>query len=1775
MSTYLINSNTSVIPIKTNTLSTGEYVLVYLPPTSNIGQLITIRDTFGYLSTPQSIIVSTTGGASITGGLRSLKIQQGYGYITLRSETETRWSVVDQNFFSTPTENYSIRGISYGAVRVIQTGFIRNSVSSTGSYLGINSVIFSTLETTAPLFVDKASVNSFIPHSDTYYQNGSLFVTGSTIILSSFNLPGNTLINGSKTVLGGLNVLSTAFINDHLIFSTNTGKFIIRDNISTNYRFYADVSMSTGGQVSVSSVAQVGINMFVSTIISPATHSFEVATNELVFSGNVYIRNRPDISVVSPTYTDVTTPVIEMQQGIFLSTLTHADTYISDIKTISYNTGILNITSSINAPGVTQMFINRAQINNPNGSLRISSVATSNLNLSNVNVYGPNLSETIPLVNTGNINVSTVFFNGSANFLDSTTVNNAITNTCSTHTTTTSSLIYGDSALAVSGLSLSSFFVSSAFIANEMSSFSIRNSIFNNLQGRLYTSNTITSTVMTSSLNGVSYMSANTSITMNSSSITTNSVVVSTANIIMPISASTTYLTSITFGSPYEYSTIFTNAPYVTTSTISGLTSNTNYESITGLGIPYNPLKIVASVDRTVNIYLQNTSSFAVRYLTMQYTYENNGSATGSAGIRMVNNGIRSTIFTFSASPILTIQTASLSNFPVNANPIISTFQYYLTGPKTYAPPSTTTSRNILMAGGISQVNTVTYSSDGGLSWVPLKFTPLTSSCIGIARGYDKWIGVGEGISTTIMYSYNGSIWYPLDRSIFTIRGRSVAWNGSIWVGAGEGTNTLAYSQDGVNWTGLGSTIFTGGNSVAWNGSQWLATGVGSNTLAYSANGTSWTGLGSTIFTSGTSVAWGTDKWVATGAGSNTLAYSANGTSWTGLGSTIFTTANAVAWNGLEWLAGGGREIARSSDGLTWSNTNISTIISSVRGISFSSSNWIVTGTALTNSFAYSPNGSNWTGRTVSTIFAQGLSLANRGAPIPTPSFLPVFTSINTTLSLTTNGTSWTTVTNPFTSNIFSIAWNGYIWVAGGSGTYQLAYSTNRTTWTGVTLTHITSIYSVAWGQGGWIACGVGSSGYTRASSPDGINWTEINYSAGNFFSTSAFGITWAENLWVAVGATLGSGIIYSLNGITWSTQPLSMFTNGRCVANNGEFWLAGGDYQSSTLAYSYDGAVWYGLGQSIFSSSVAGIAWGQDLWVAVGSGTNSIAFSYDGINWVGIGLTIFTAGTSVSYNGSSWFATGSGANTLAYSTDGVNWIGRGSSVGGTTVASQIILPNTLANINEPTQIRWDLSGTLLMSPSSIENPINSLTAWISRASSLDGYTSTAFLTFTPRQTNSAFMMGFSESPRTTNSFTALNYAFNLTTTGVANIFELGTQVATVGSFNIYDIFSIKFTGTQVIYYLNSIAVRTVARAIGNPLYLSSSFRSPGCRVDEIQFSPMFEIVETQPVPDSVSYLASIRPARDDFQSVTYSMPATTSTLRVGEWRFSVPVSGNLSSLSSVLYADLAVNSTKLFSTNYIISGISQQPSTYNIRFNVSSFISTLATDTININIRTQRGTGESYFYTAYSSPTTTLSTLVTNDIYNLSSISYLQFFHTSFNSGIQTSELTLSLNSLSTNTQKYIDSNYNVSMNRGYIVWPNRLYGISINNQYNDLQTRNLTYSGSLFNASDSNLKSDIEYANIDDLYERITKLPLRQYGFTPAYLSTFQPLDRHQIGVLTSELGPIFPKMINTVEPDYLGLSTLETVDRAQLKFAHLGATQRLIQKISTISGELRHLR
>ena len=117
----------------------------------------------------------------------------------------------------------------------------------------------------------------------------------------------------------------------------------------------------------------------------------------------------------------------------------------------------------------------------------------------------------------------------------------------------------------------------------------------------------------------------------------------------------------------------------------------------------------------------------------------------------------------------------------------------------------------------------------------------------------------------------------------------------------GIGTSdTIAYSTNGITWTGSGKTIFsTGGYGLGWNGNTLIAVGQGINSIAYSIGNAAFVGIGSSIFSSaGYGVAWNGIRWVAVGLGTNTIAYSVNGINWFGIGNNIFSTSgNAVAGN--------------------------------------------------------------------------------------------------------------------------------------------------------------------------------------------------------------------------------------------------------------------------------------------------------------------------------------------------------------------------------------------------------------------------------------------------------------------------------------------------------------------------------------------------------------------------------------------------------------------------------------------------------------------------------------------------------------------------------------------------------------------------------------------------------------------------------------------------------------------------------------------------------------
>ena len=159
--------------------------------------------------------------------------------------------------------------------------------------------------------------------------------------------------------------------------------------------------------------------------------------------------------------------------------------------------------------------------------------------------------------------------------------------------------------------------------------------------------------------------------------------------------------------------------------------------------------------------------------------------------------------------------------------------------------------------------------------------------------------------------------------------------------------------------------------------------------------------------------------------------------------------------------------------------------------------------------------------------------------------------------------------------------------------------------------------------------------------------------------------------------------------------------------------------------------------------------------------------------------------------------------------------------------------------------------------------------------------------------------------------------------------------------------------------------------------------------------------------------------------------------------------------------------------------------------------------------------------------------------------------------------------------SQVNIDPTAGLIMNSGILRFPNSNHGVTLENRYNDVSTRNLSYTGSLLNASDPALKEQIEPADLQICSQTLGTIPLRTYSYSAAYQSTFRTRDRTRLGFLTSEVDTIFPHSITPIPFEHAWApSTVNTLDLSQIKYSHLGATQLLIQQVSSMEAELDEL-
>lgn len=522
----------------------------------------------------------------------------------------------------------------------------------------------------------------------------------------------------------------------------------------------------------------------------------------------------------------------------------------------------------------------------------------------------------------------------------------------------------------------------------------------------------------------------------------------------------------------------------------------------------------------------------------------------------------------------------------------------------------------------------------------------------------------GQSSNFTLAYSYNGINWYDISNSLFT-KCNSITFNGNIYVAVGYGQNTISISRDGLKWYGLGTSIFSiEGNFVIWDNNIFIALGEGTNTIAYSFDGINWYGSNNIFSIKGNCAIYFKNKWFVGGEGTNTLAYSDDGINWINLGSSILNTqVFSFATNGniLVMVGGNNVSIAYSYNGLNWISVSSSILLLPIaRDIYWNNlfNMWIVVGNGNNNRIIYTYNLIDWfnisNGNSIFSISAN--SIVWNG-------YLWVATGEGTNnVAYSYDGITWqkyslfsnlglkiVNIKKPKYDFLFPI-------ISLGSGTHSIAYSIDGFNWEGLTTNIFTETKGIYTNGKLWIIGGSGNN--TMAYSYDGYNWIA---NGSNIFSIKCNTISWNGNLWVAGGQGINN-MAYSYDGINWTINNLNNMTNIIHIGWNGNRFIACGS-GINKLAYSDNGINWTFVSNSsnIFNTEALNVIWMFNKWIAVGKTNNSIAYSIDnGITWTGIGNSIFNVAYDIAYNGYIGVAVGEGTNVIAYTYDGIIWTGLG-----------------------------------------------------------------------------------------------------------------------------------------------------------------------------------------------------------------------------------------------------------------------------------------------------------------------------------------------------------------------------------------------------------------------------------------------------------------------------------------------------------------------------------
>ena len=203
-----INESTSVIQVDSSRLQNGQVSLVYVSTTTIPGQLVTVVDATGFTSSPQGILISTTGGALFSDGSFSTLIQQRYGYLTLVSRNTSTWTSVNVNSFPSPAANPVVyksldtESLVTGHIRasgLLSTNSMSSILTTATSSATFRSLLYaSTLYVNSvPRYISSSPIDVRLTVNGAEYINGLLTATGAGSFRSSISTMGDFFNTGN------------------------------------------------------------------------------------------------------------------------------------------------------------------------------------------------------------------------------------------------------------------------------------------------------------------------------------------------------------------------------------------------------------------------------------------------------------------------------------------------------------------------------------------------------------------------------------------------------------------------------------------------------------------------------------------------------------------------------------------------------------------------------------------------------------------------------------------------------------------------------------------------------------------------------------------------------------------------------------------------------------------------------------------------------------------------------------------------------------------------------------------------------------------------------------------------------------------------------------------------------------------------------------------------------------------------------------------------------------------------------------------------------------------------------------------------------------------------------------------------------------------------------------------------------------------------------------------------------------------------------------------